>query len=116
MKNLSFHLNLNTNEEKYILLNYNKKSKNWEGYFNVDTYLSDGIWILDSINLGESLNFSFTSKDVYNKEIYKNKEYTKDLSNADIKVTGTISDTKAPELIALSVNKKQAQVGDNVII
>lgn len=110
------YINLNTNEEKYILLNYNKKSKNWEGYFNVDTYLSDGIWILDSINLGESLNFSFTSKDVYNKEIYKNKEYTKDLSNADIKVTGTISDTKAPELIALSVNKKQAQVGDNVII
>lgn len=110
------YINLNTDEEKYIYLNYNKNSKNWEGYFSVDTYLSDGMWVLDSINLGENLDDSWIGIDIYNREIYKNKEYTKDFSKADIEVIGTLSDTKAPELISVKVDKKQAQVGDNVIV
>ena len=110
------YINLNTDSEKYVYFHYNKKTKNWEGYFNVDTYDSDGIWALDNISISESINDSWISIEIYNKELHKDKDYVKNFGKADIEVNGTLNDTIAPELISVNVDKKQVQVGDTVVV
>lgn len=110
------YTNVKTNASKYISLVYNKKTNKWEGYFNVNTYDSDGVWAIDNISLSEIVNDNTKSIMVYNREFNKDKRYTKDFSKADIKITGTLNDIKAPELISIEVDKNQVEIGDIVTI
>ena len=110
------YTNIRTDEQKYIDLLYNKKTGKWEGYFNANTYDSDGVWAIDNIYLSETINGNTSSVQVYNKEFHKNKKYTKDFSKADIEVIGTLNDNRAPELLSFEVDKTQVEAGNIVTL
>lgn len=105
-----------TKDEYYLDLKYNSVTNKYEGYIDIDKYLSEpgewkikSIWIFDK-NGNESRTYNSNSiEEDYYQEIM-------DLSGGNFKVDGTILDTTAPIIKSVSIDKTTAKVGETVKI
>ena len=102
-----------TGKSKGISMTYNKNTNLYEGYIDVNEMTEAGEWKIQYIYLSDSVS---NQTYIYNSNIKNYGDIKENLSAGDFTVNETISDVTAPvlDISSLTVDKKEATVGDRV--
>ena len=102
-----------TRKSKGISMTYNKNTGLYEGYIDVNEMTEAGEWKIQYIYLNDSVS---NQTYIYNSNIKNYGDIKENLSAGDFTVNETISDVTAPvlDISSLTVDKKEATVGDRV--
>ena len=94
-------------------MTYNKNTNLYEGYIDVNEMTEAGEWKIQYIYLSDSVS---NQTYIYNSNIKNYGDIKENLSAGDFTVNETISDVTAPvlDISSLTVDKKEATVGDRV--